>query len=486
MYAQTRENVKSALKSAARVALTCDSWTSRATESYVTITAHFIDDRWKMNAYVLQTRAMHESHTGAHMAEVLQRAAEEWGLTEKDPVVVTDNASNMTLAVELTGFLHVRCFAHILNLASQRALKLPAVARLLAKIRKISAFFHRSTTAAEALKRNQMMLNLPHHKLITDVAVRWNSAYEMLSRFLEQQPAICAALLSPEVVKSVSDTCTLTEMEISNAEQVVQALKPMLVATNVMCEEKTPTVSVIAPLQTQLLSDMSSTAKDSPLVKELKNAIFQDLSKRYNSSEKSNLYISSALDPRFKSLLFLTPDEMNETFAKVVTKAAALQEAADLMDNRFQSTPPPDQEGSTMSAAEGKIDYTEPGEDLFTVHSPKRRKSALADLLGQTFNSSGTRTSTPSPASIAEQEMKRYQEAPALPLTEDPLEWWKSQAHGYHLLSKLAQRYLCVPGTSVSAERMFSTAGDIISAQRSLLTSKHVDQLLFLKKNMHI
>ncbi|KAL1279098.1 hypothetical protein QQF64_025771, partial [Cirrhinus molitorella] len=353
--------------------------------SYVTITAHFIDDRWKMNAYVLQTRAMHESHTGAHMAEV-------------------------------------------------------------------------STTAAEALKRNQMMLNLPHHKLITDVAVRWNSAYEMLSRFLEQQPAICAALLSPEVRKSVSDICTLTEMEISNAEQVVQALKPMLVATNVMCEEKTPTVSVIAPLHTQLLSDMSSTAKDSPLVKELKNAIFQDLSKRYNSSEKSNLYISSALDPRFKSLLFLTPDEMNETFAKVVTKAAALQEAADLMDNRFQSTPPPDQEGSTMSAAEGKIDYTEPGEDLFTVHSPKR----------------------------TEQEMKRYQEAPALPLTEDPLEWWKSQAHGYHLLSKLAQRYLCVPGTSVSTERMFSTAGDIISAQRSLLTSKHVDQLLFLKKNMHI
>ncbi|KAL1279226.1 hypothetical protein QQF64_025899 [Cirrhinus molitorella] len=245
MYAQTRENVKSALESAARVALTCDSWTSRATESYVTITAHFIDDRWKMNAYILQTRAMHESHTGAHMAEVLQRAAEEWGLTEKDPVVVTDNALNMTLAVEL--------------------------------------FW------------NPHLWGVP--------ALRWNSAYEMLSRFLEQQPAICAALLSPEVRKSVSDICTLTEMEISNAEQVVQALKPMLVATNVMCEEKTPTVSVIAPLHTQLLSDMSSTAKDSPLVKELKNAIFQDLSKRYNSSEKSNLYISSALDPRFKSLL---------------------------------------------------------------------------------------------------------------------------------------------------------------------------------------
>lgn len=86
--------------------------TSRGTESYVTITVHFIDDTWEMNAYVLQTRAMHDSHTGAHMAEVLQGASGEWSLTEKDPVVVTDNATNMILAVELTGFQHIRCFAY--------------------------------------------------------------------------------------------------------------------------------------------------------------------------------------------------------------------------------------------------------------------------------------------------------------------------------------------------------------------------------------
>ncbi|ROL03906.1 Zinc finger BED domain-containing protein 1 [Anabarilius grahami] len=196
----------------------------------------------------------------------------------------------------------------------------------------------------------------------------------------------------PRVRKSVSDICTLNEMEISNAEDIVQALKPMLVATNVMCEERTPTVSIIAPLHTQLLSDMSSTAKDSPLINELKTAIYQDLSKRFNSSEeKSNLYISSALDPGFKSLLFLSPEDMHETFTKVVSKAAALKESADLMDNRFQSTPPPDQERSTMyAAADGMIDYSDPGKDLSTAHCPKRRKSALADLLGQMFNSSST------------------------------------------------------------------------------------------------
>lgn len=69
------------------------------------------------------------------------------------------------------------------NLASQHALKVTAVAWLIARVRRISTFFHRSTAAADALKRNQRMLGLPHHKLITDVAVWWNSAYEMLPGF---------------------------------------------------------------------------------------------------------------------------------------------------------------------------------------------------------------------------------------------------------------------------------------------------------------
>lgn len=46
---------------------------------------------------------------------------EEWQLSEKDVVLVTDNASNMIVAAQVRKFPHLKCFAHTLNLASQRA-----------------------------------------------------------------------------------------------------------------------------------------------------------------------------------------------------------------------------------------------------------------------------------------------------------------------------------------------------------------------------
>ncbi|XP_033971454.1 zinc finger BED domain-containing protein 1-like [Trematomus bernacchii] len=279
LYNGTKAQVMASMIQAKRVAITCDAWTSVATESYLTVTAHYISEDWQFLSHVLQTRAVYESHTGAHVAELLSRVVEEWQLSDKDVVLVTDNASNMIVAAEFGKFPHVKCFAHTLNLASQRALKVATLSRLLGRVRRISTFFHRSTTANHYLKEKQKCLGLKNHKLITDVATRWNSAYDMVERFLEQQPAICATLLSPEVRKGQSDLCTLNETDVSNAEDAVSALKPMKDATTLMSEESNPTVSLIAPIIAQLFQDMTGTIGDSPMIHAIKNAIKTDLLK---------------------------------------------------------------------------------------------------------------------------------------------------------------------------------------------------------------
>ena len=65
MYEEVKQTVKTSLSFAQRVALSRDGLTSRATESYVTITSHHIDDKWQLATPVLQTRALCESHTGS-------------------------------------------------------------------------------------------------------------------------------------------------------------------------------------------------------------------------------------------------------------------------------------------------------------------------------------------------------------------------------------------------------------------------------------
>jgi hypothetical protein len=46
--------------------------------------------------------------------------------------------------------------------------------------------------------------------------------------------------------------------------------------------------------------------------------------------------------------------------------------------------------------------------------------------------------------------------------TGDPLAWWKTQAETYPRLTALARNVLAIPATSTPAERVFSTAGNLI------------------------
>ena len=66
------------------------------------------------------------------------------------------------------------------------------------------------------------------------------------------------------------------------------------------------------------------------------------------------------------------------------------------------------------------------------------------------------------------------------------LKWWKEMAFNYSILSKLAKHCLCVPATSVASERVFSTAGDIVTAQRACLSGDNINMLIFLTKNIKI
>lgn len=282
LYEKVKMDVQLSLSQAERVAITTDGWTSCSTQGYVTITSHHIDREWNMKSFVLQTRVLNEAHTGKNIGALLRDACSEWSISDKNPALVTDNARNMLVAgVEAQFTPHITCFAHTLNLASQKGLGVSNASRLLGRVRRIVSFFHRSPTACNVLRDKQKLLDLPQHKLTQDVLTRWNSSYEMLDRFLEQQAAIMATLMSKDLRKGATDVNTLSESDITNVEDIVKLMGPVKIATTVMCEEDQPTISVIAPLQAKLLKHLQACEDDSPLVTEMKSVMSDDLSARY-------------------------------------------------------------------------------------------------------------------------------------------------------------------------------------------------------------
>ena len=56
LYDTVKRAVIDEMKKASSVALTTDGWTSRATESYITITSSHVNDQWQIQSFVLQVK----------------------------------------------------------------------------------------------------------------------------------------------------------------------------------------------------------------------------------------------------------------------------------------------------------------------------------------------------------------------------------------------------------------------------------------------
>ncbi|GET51784.1 zinc finger BED domain-containing protein 1-like [Rhizophagus irregularis DAOM 181602=DAOM 197198] len=64
--------------------------------------------------------------------------------------------------------------------------------------------------------------------------------------------------------------------------------------------------------------------------------------------------------------------------------------------------------------------------------------------------------------------------------------WWSVNEVTLSVLAQIARKYLSIPAASMPSERLFSDAGNHISARRTRLSPDLVDKMLFLKKNSDI
>lgn len=110
-----------------KISYTLDGWTSISNRSYFGVTAHFIDNSWKMHSLTLFFIPSNGNHSGRDIAEAFSKAVTDSSMHDKIQGVTLDNAAANTTFVKETSKLikfdatdqRFQCYGHILNLGAQ-------------------------------------------------------------------------------------------------------------------------------------------------------------------------------------------------------------------------------------------------------------------------------------------------------------------------------------------------------------------------------
>ena len=128
-------------------AITTDGQSSRVNNSFISLTVHYVDDQWNTCYHLLETAECSTDHTAANLATGLEEALECWKLPSTNiSAATTDNAKNITAAVESLGWKQFGCFAHTLHLGVQKAMAVPEMAKALGQAKRLLSHFHHSTS----------------------------------------------------------------------------------------------------------------------------------------------------------------------------------------------------------------------------------------------------------------------------------------------------------------------------------------------------
>ena len=196
----------------------------------------------------------------------------------------------------------------------------------------------------------------------------------------------------------------------------------------------------------------------------MRHEMLIDLQKRYSDDIMLLLSQAAFLDPRLKTLPFLSLSERSEMMKAIERKAV---EIVDSIETNLEPTTNTREEPSEKRR-KGEHQLMNLIDDIMhSVQDDLHQSSEQATLTAQ---------------EKVQAEISRYSLEPSY--VGDPLKWWKANASRYPLLANLARKYLCIPATSVPSERVFSSAGHIVNKRRACLDPSSVNMLVFLAENL--
>ncbi|KAG7988223.1 hypothetical protein I3843_03G176000 [Carya illinoinensis] len=174
-----------------RVCLTTDTWTSIQNINYMCVTAHFIDNNWKLHKRIISFVRISD-HKEATIGREFKECMLDWGI-DKILTITVDNATSNDSTIDwlrtrkigsadcVAGheFIHMRCTTHILNFIVSEGLKDvdDSIVRVRSLIKYVKSSPQRLATFKSCVDRSKVQYS---SFLTLDVPTGCNSTFLML------------------------------------------------------------------------------------------------------------------------------------------------------------------------------------------------------------------------------------------------------------------------------------------------------------------
>lgn len=250
------------------IALTTDAATTISNFSVQGVTAHFMDDDWRIVSISLGSPPLEAQHTGENIALTVGALLAAFDIKNDISCLTSDGAAAQLKSNDILEAAHIiddsfRCICHTLQLAVTHALDLPQAAQILQKVRDAISLIRGNRTFHDfflekqrehiveqdllALEGNPIDRDDPEFlsnplKLFIEVCTRWSSTHKMLNRYLVSRPYIEQTLTQFSHAEKI-----LTAQELQDVKDLMRLLNPFAKAIRIMEGEKYPTLSSYIP-----------------------------------------------------------------------------------------------------------------------------------------------------------------------------------------------------------------------------------------------
>lgn len=421
-------------------------WTDEYTQkSFLTLTAHYITDDFKLKTNVLGTREfLLGKKTGTNIYSFCEEILRDFKIENKiaTSVIVTDNGANVVAAFR--NYKRLSCACHNLNLVMADVLEkgeIPELTDLIDASKKLVSYFKHSEL------NNRLSKSLKQH-----VKTRWNSLYIMLSSIIEMRQEIQQLLIERN---------ELHKMSLINSnllENLIEFLTPFKCCSENLSSELYPTIHEYVLWYKKLIKQCEANMSDSEVIIDLKRNTQEALNKRFHPS--SLHYLGLFLNPPYKKLQFLSKEQRDHVISTV---KAMLEDNTDI------------QQKSVDEEANPQI-----FED--SASTSKKTKRHVASTFDEFKDKTDEAASSHTEAIDA--EIQLYVNKPIKHSSDDVLKFWET-ARDLPFLRSLSRQVLNIPASSATSERVFSVSGRILEERRTRLLGENLDKILFLNKNMN-